>query len=142
MPIPLLAAADKEKEGEGKDKDPAASENKEDVKPKEKTEEKDKEQQPQQPAKPPIGDPSLPSRNFLKQWILQNMEDRNEQEVGGEELYSKDRDRADTYFLVVAFELGEFHFVIEDFAEAEKLLLMTKERANQWTTRHPITEKK
>ncbi len=138
MPIVSPPALDKEKEGEVKELN---SENKEDVKLKEK-EDKDKDQQSQQPVKPSFGDPSLPSRNFLKQWIMQNMEDRNEKQPSDDELSRKEKDRADTYFLVVAFELGEFHFFIEDFAEAEKLFLVTKERVNQWTTRNPLTEKK
>lgn len=89
--------------------------------------------------KKPIGDASIPARTFLKNWLTQHRDFKLEETTPDAD---HERQYIEKYLLVVPFELGEFHFFIEDFAEAERLFLLAQERATSFTTKYPNLDAK
>ena len=87
--------------------------------------------------KPPSGDASVPARTFLRGWINQHRDYRLDATPA-----DSDRAKLEKHLMVVPFELGEFHFFIEDFAEAEKLFTLAKERATAFAAKYPDLDPK
>lgn len=89
--------------------------------------------------KKPSGDASVPARTVLKNWLSQYRDfkfDKTQQtETQGER-------KLEQYLITVPFELGEFHFFVEDFAEAERLFVLASERATTYTSKYSVTEAK
>jgi hypothetical protein len=87
--------------------------------------------------KKPSGDASVPARTFLRGWINQHRDYRLDTTPADSE-----HAKLEKHLMVVPFELGEFHFFIEDFAEAEKLFILAKERATAFAAKYPSLDPK
>lgn len=86
------------------------------------------------------GDASMPARTFLKNWLAQHRDYKLEAHTGAS---SNDEGvKLEKCLMIVPFELGEFHFFIEDFAEAERLFILARDRAGSFFSRHPAIEPK
>jgi len=82
------------------------------------------------------GDASMPARTFLKTWVNQHRDYSFDSSPAS--TIQVDQKKFEKYLVMVPFELGEFHFFIEDFAEAEKLFLLAKDRASSFAAKYHL----
>jgi hypothetical protein len=92
--------------------------------------------------KKPSSDASVPARTFLKGWVGQHRDYRLDAAAPTQGEPPADRMKLEKYLMVVPFELGEFHFFIEDFAEAEKLFILARDRATAFAAKYPSLDPK